>query len=259
LFGTDSQAITVSAASVQPYTASAVHFDGANTVLINDDLVSADTPYMLMAVWLKQTTAQQGKNILAVDPVEQYNNSWGINSDPNPVPSAFAASFANDAGSIQAQYDMPVAVGTNAWAFNLVGVDLNHSAGNKLVDSYHNNTNEPTTIFNDGAALTIAYAGLPIYIGDDSFGFGFTGDMADLQVWQLAASPLVAGALPLATRRLFIDANGKPVNPTTAIAVLGTPCICLSGNASSFASNTLGAGGAFTPTGLTNASTSPSD
>lgn len=69
--------------------------------------------------------------------------------------------------------------------------------------------------------------------------------------------------LPLLTgpqdRRNFIDADGKPVAPTVAIAAYGTPTVALIGNASAFLTNQ-GTGGAFTLTGsLTNAATSPSD
>jgi hypothetical protein len=76
----------------------------------------------------------------------------------------------------------------------------------------------------------------------------------------VGASLLTAGDIPEVSRRLFIDANGKPVDPATATSSLGAAgTILLSGGASMFATNQ-GSGGAFTLTGIvTDASTSPSD
>ncbi len=81
------------------------------------------------------------------------------------------------------------------------------------------------------------------------------GDMAD--VWVAPGVSLLdgAGLIPEATRRLFISATGKPVDPS------GFPASAMlfSGNAASFGTNQ-GTGGAFTTTGtLTNSSSSPSD
>ena len=65
--------------------------------------------------------------------------------------------------------------------------------------------------------------------------------------------------VPESVLRLFISAEGKPVNPATAVAALGTPAVLMSGDALSFGANQ-GSGGPFTLTGtLTNASSSPSD
>ena len=60
-------------------------------------------------------------------------------------------------------------------------------------------------------------------------------------------------------RRYFVRANGKPTNPSYALALLGAPIIQFIGNSTAFPVNG-GSGGSFTVTGsLTNAGTSPTD
>ncbi len=78
-------------------------------------------------------------------------------------------------------------------------------------------------------------------------------DMADLMFW-----PTYVDFSVTANRRLFIDAAHKPVNPSGAVATLGTPLVFLQGPAANFNTN-LGGGGNFTVHGtLTEAATSPS-
>lgn len=81
-------------------------------------------------------------------------------------------------------------------------------------------------------------------------------DFADYGLW-IGSSIVEAGSTILeANRRKFIDADGKPVDPSNWPA---NPVLKFVGNATEFATNQ-GSGPAFTVTGtLTNASTSPSD
>jgi hypothetical protein len=104
--------------------------------------------------------------------------------------------------------------------------------------------------------FSMAFNGKSFSLMDDGFGDFITGDMADFQYW-VGVSLLSAGNISEATRRLFVDGNGKPVNPSTAAATLGQQTILFSGNASQFPTNQ-GTGGAFSLTGtLTNASSHP--
>jgi hypothetical protein len=88
----------------------------------------------------------------------------------------------------------------------------------------------------------------------------FVGDLSDFRVFYVNSLLDGSGDIPLATRRLFRTADGKPVDPAVATAALGTAgTVSLSGDSSGFATNQ-GTGGAFTTTGtLTNAATSPSN
>ena len=93
---------------------------------------------------------------------------------------------------------------------------------------------------------------------EDSFAEGLVGDVADFRIAP-GQNWLTGGDISEATRRLFIDADGKPVDPAIATAALGVPAVLFSGDASTFGAKQ-GTGGAFTLTGtLTDATTSPSD
>lgn len=109
--------------------------------------------------------------------------------------------------------------------------------------------------------------GLPFWVGNDDSpaADGFIGSIAEL--WIAPGQSLLDGSgdIPLATRRKFISATGKPVNlGADGSTPTGTaPAIFLrrapAAAASTFATN-LGTGGNFAITGtLTNAPTSPSD
>jgi hypothetical protein len=82
--------------------------------------------------------------------------------------------------------------------------------------------------------------------------------MADL--WIAPGISLLDGSgdIPLATRRKFIDALGKPVflGANGELATGTAPAVFLSGDASTFATN-LGTGGAFATTGTLTDATGP--
>ncbi len=100
---------------------------------------------------------------------------------------------------------------------------------------------------------------LPFFVCQSGFNVGLIGDVADFRIMPGVSLLDGSGDIPLAKRRLFVDAGGKPVDPAVATTALGTPCILFSGDAAGFPVNQ-GTGGAFTLTGtLTNASTIPSD
>jgi hypothetical protein len=104
----------------------------------------------------------------------------------------------------------------------------------------------------------MSFDGLPCWIANDA-NIPIICDLADLRIMPGVSLLDGGGDIPEATRRMFIDADGKPVDPAVVTAALGAPCILFSGDAAAFATNQ-GTGGAFTLTGtLTDASTSPSD
>jgi hypothetical protein len=132
--------------------------------------------------------------------------------------------------------------------------DTNHLAGEKLIKIYLNDVSMSVIPHDTTNAFLAAFNGLKTLFGSDGFDT-LLGDAADIQLYLLPTTPCVAGDIPQATLRLFIDDNGKPVDPATAAATLGTPAILFSGDASVFAAN----GFAVAAGSLTNASTSPSD
>lgn len=79
-------------------------------------------------------------------------------------------------------------------------------------------------------------------------------DIADLMHWPGVYVDLSVAA----NRRLFINGNGKPVDPAIAIGALGTPIIALHGPTATWETNK-GSGGGFTENGaLTDSSSGPS-
>ena len=148
---------------------------------------------------------------------------------------------------------------------HLIGtMNTNHATGLKKASWYFDNT--PGTLNPNGsydggsAAFTMTMNGVDCYIGDDTFGENYVGDMADLSMWP-GVSFFNAGetAIDSATLQLFRTVGGKPVDPAVAIAALGTPAVMLTGGASTFANNSLGSGGAFSVDAgtLTDAATAP--
>jgi hypothetical protein len=120
-------------------------------------------------------------------------------------------------------------------------------------------TKVPFLTVDDGTTpftgTTIPFNGLPFVVGSNLFNFGvdwsYVGDMADLWV----APGTFIDFSNVANRRKFIDADGKPVDPTNFPA----SAILFSGDASTFGTNQ-GTGGSFTLTGtLTDATSSPSN
>jgi hypothetical protein len=149
---------------------------------------------------------------------------------------------------------------TSAWMCLIGAVQTDLAAGNKIMKLYAGDTalTLTETIGDGHPAFNIQFNGEPIYLFDDTFGDSFTGDIADLRIMP-GVNLLTDGDISETTRRLFIDALGKPVNPAVATAALGAPSMLFSGNADTFGTNR-GTGGAFTLTGsLTNAGSSPSD
>jgi hypothetical protein len=220
-----------------------VHFDGANSS-ITGVLSVADSPIMGCVFWVLPTVPMIGStSIFAVVPA--YENYAGGNTGNGIGFGTQDDSF----GTI-----VPSSVDLSA-GWQCVIAAINATTG--VAKIYFGDTDVTGTINFSGAASPL-WNGLQFLLGDDGFGDGATMDMADFRL-AIGQNWLVSGDISLATRRLFIDADGKPVDPTTATASLGAPAILFSGDASTFPVNQ-GTGGVFTLTGsLTNASTSPSD
>jgi hypothetical protein len=235
------------------YHASAVHFDGSASLSCSA-LAVTNTGFVLTVQWFKRSGTGDFSVIWVADPNGTYSNYLEIDSGNNPF-----CQFLSVADGTNKLYTFDMPAGDTDWHCFMGATDL---ASQKML-TYIDNTKvgdfrvDPA----DGSPLVATLNGFKFSVGDDGFGDAYVGDFADWFLFVLGSSPLNGDGsdLPLMTRRLFVDADGKPVNPATAITALGTPAVLFSGNAAAFATNR-GTGGAFTLTGvLTNASTSPSD
>ncbi len=252
------------------YTAKAVHFDGA-TWLRNGSLVATDSNFFSFSYWFKNSdlaTANMNCGLtFVVDPEGGYTTDLD-NRGVIPTPTInLGMGLLNAAGTlgvttsiIDPNTTAPPVTDTS-WHHLLFSGETGLASGSNVRSFWFDDV-DMTHLDSDQGPFQMAFNGLSFWFGADNFGggtgSGILGDVADAQI--MPNTYLVSGGtIPQATRRLFISASGKPVDPATAIATLGTPAILFSGDAAGFAANQ-GTSGAFTLTGsLTNASTSPSD
>jgi hypothetical protein len=244
-----------------PYVAKAISVDGVTELFI-DSLACTDNGNFSMSGWFKMAEVpSDARNIFVSDPNNQYNNFAFIGQargDDTTLGNLGAELWVGvDETKSAIEFDADCFSG-GAWHHVLMSFEMNHPNGEKLykvfVDDVDIADTNPSP--DQGIAGIALINALQIYIfGDGSGGNGFVGDVADL--WIAPGVSLFDGStIPEATRRTFISADGKPVDPT------GFPsAACLfSGDADSFGANQ-GTGGAASWTGgtPTNATTSPSD
>lgn len=242
------------------YTAQAVHFDGATRLDIAS-LTAPDSDKLSVSFWFTVSADGSPHTIMEGDRNDSDSISLSMSVSAGILGSLYMLLEDATASSqlLLSADPLPTA---GAWHHFLSSAETNFPAGEKLAKIYVDDVDvtnvaldihDPFSMVTNGRPFAIGYSGR---IDDPAY---FTGDFADLRV-MVGASLLTAGDIPEVSRRLFIDANGKPVDPATATSSLGAAgTILLSGGASMFATNQ-GSGGAFTLTGIvTDASTSPSD
>lgn len=247
-----------------PYFASAVTFDGS-TWLTCDALNSGtDSGELTVAGWVKVNPAVVAQLTLWCAIISEITfptfDVGYVGADTTRIVQT-TGTFDEDRGiSTIGQTDQAPGINTD-WMFLLISQDSSGSypwpfkmyVGNvdvtDLISVFMTEgTGEPWDNVLDG---------LPFLFGSNG-GSPIQCDAADFR-FMVGTSVVVDGDIPEVTRRLFIDADGKPVDPAVATAALGAPTILFSGDADAFATNQ-GTGGTFTVTGaLTNASSSPSD
>lgn len=131
---------------------------------------------------------------------------------------------------------------SNTWQHIICACDMNQSAGNKKLKIYVDDVDATGNFSEATAAWTFVMNGKEFWLGDDDWGDTYTGDIADFSFWP-GVNLLTAGDISEATRRLFIDGAGKKVDPSVAIASLGSPALMLTGGVSGFMANSLGTSG----------------
>jgi Concanavalin A-like lectin/glucanases superfamily len=234
------------------YHADAVHFDngvGGDRLGIAS-LSCVDGP-VSMSFWVRfAANPANGAFIWGSDVDGAGVNSMGVYDSPaNNVRINLS-----DGGGNTLQFLSSVTAALDTWYNVLISADTNHASGARFFKIYLNDVDVTQIVLDAGAAFTTPLNGFTLDLGNVFDSDGAAMDMADF--WFAPnVSLLIAGDIPEATRRLFISATGKPVDPSGFPAA----AILFSGDATAFVTNQ-GLGGTFTLTGsLTDASTSPSD
>jgi len=235
-----------------PYHAPAVHFE-SSIWLETLSLTATDNAFFSASFWQKtesiaQMTVIEGNPSVGAPFV-------GIKSSGGP--SGSSEFYISDHSGDNYLDLTSSAYNKTVWHHFLVSMDAGHVAAAMIATLYINDVL-------DGGAAKEAF-GTAFINGVNGVGFSvsrgaYVGDLADVRIMCGVSLLDGSGLIPTATRRLFIDAGGKPVDPAVATAALGAPSMLFSGNAASFATNQ-GAGGVFGVPGLplTDATTSPSD
>jgi hypothetical protein len=236
------------------YIAPAVHFD-VSTYLGVSSLTSTDNSVFSWSGWFKISSIANagGATAWSIDPEDtQAGNAGFIPVDPSGI---FITGIEIGSASVTiGEVGFPA---FDTW-FNVLGtIDLSGVPEDHQGKLYVNDVD--LTVLNPGEEtdLIITTNGLPFFVTrsfDDDPDFKLVCDVSNLWIAP-GVSLLVDGDIPEETRRLFISATGKPVNPS------GFPASAMlfSGDAATFADNQ-GTGGTFTTTGtLIDADSSPSD
>jgi hypothetical protein len=237
------------------YSASAVAFGGTTTI-VNSSLSSTDNNFVSFSGWFRPAaTDLSGEGVpFVVDPSGHYYTNAQFVSGAKQ----FIFNPAGTGGQADLEYDTggpnPTLV-AGAW-YHIIGSFDGTGSPPHGMQLYVNDVQANLFTVDASTDVIPKANGLPFWVGGDgpSNGDPFFGSIADFSFWPGVSFLESGDIVPLLTRRLFIDASGAPVHPSTAIATLGTPAVMLSGNASTFPSNSLGGSGAFTTTtgGLTN-------
>jgi hypothetical protein len=240
------------------YRAPAVHFDGESVLECSSFNSLGSAAVISFVAWVNFDGSVTGTNSLfALDPTNTDAVDMSFtNSSGSPVPKLFTT---NSALSLNETMN-GTAFSHSGWHCIIGTIDASATGKGKF---YVDDVDNTSGFSGWSAAFNISFNGSPLWVGYNG-AFTFLGDMADLRIMP-GVSLLTSGNISLNTRRLFIDANGKPVDPAVATAALGRPAVLMSGDHFSFLANN-GTGGNFnlfaTVSGggnITNASTSPSD
>lgn len=239
----------------------AVHFNGNSALKLNS-ISCTDNGYCAWSGWFKTAWFPESgfPYIWVVDPNDDFRPAFFRNGTTQYEWEVGNATY--DFGPTIGVADSLSFLNDNVWQHIICACDMNQSAGNKRLKIYVNDVDATGNFSDATAAWSFVMNGKEFWLGDDSYFDNYTGDIADFSFWP-GVNLLTAGDISEVTRRLFIDGSGNLVAPTTAIASLGTPALMLTGNAASFATNSLGSNGSLSvPDGydpITNASSSPYD
>lgn len=225
------------------YVQKLVHFDGTQYLTIAS-FGAPDSSTMFCSFWLNNANDSNG-GIFITDPSGAFTNTIFINGFG--WPSVILADF-EDNNFFKFHTETNI---NGSLHHVLIAGRTNLGAGSKKRAIYIDGVAAPLTIEYDGdPSFTMAYSGKAFNVFTDiaedpeSVAGTTKGTAAD---FMFGTADLFGGGtdIPVETLRLFIDADGNPVDPAVAIAALGQQAVRFSGDASTFATNQ-GNGGAFT-------------
>lgn len=235
------------------YRAGAVNFDGVTTVLSRGGGLTGavDGNSILASFWFKKATDAGPLTPLGGIGVTGATGSRVLlNLSASGLTSV---SVSNSSGTTIADIrSSPVYNVASGWNHFLASFQLASTATRWF---YMNDVSDLATAATYTTGQNIDWTLVDWFVsGGGTNNPKMNGDLADLMVW-----PSYLDLSVVANRRLFIDSIKKPVNPTVAVAALGTPLIYLSGPTSGWPTNK-GGGGGFTLSGtLADATSRPGD
>lgn len=228
------------------YIASAVHFAGVGNSLITQSLTSTDSPNLTASLWFKipADTSDSAQPFFINDPGDTASIVLVASVASGAIQSILAYLEDSNASNtfefgVTAPMPMP---SIGEWHHLLISAETNFDEGDKPCRIYIDDVDSGAVVIQEGASFSMVSNGLPFFFAEDQ-GDHLTADIA-IAFIDPGLSVLVAGDIPEATRRLFISAGGKPVDPAVAVAALGNPRILFNGDATAFKTNQ-GTGGAF--------------
>lgn len=243
------------------YAASAVHFDGS-TWLSCASGTCTNNSFFSSSCWFNfVSVGGANRSWFLVDPHGNYTPQFNFVINPPNEEAGFNLYTPDFSQGMQMGNQFGRLSGN--WRHVIMSADINLQTGQIYVDDVPQSGLDPDffNLLGTTPGGVFSVNGLQWVFGGDDFPEfpqdQYIGDVAD--AWIAPGVSLLDGtglAIPEVTRRLFISAGGKPVNPS------GWPASAVQfyGDATAFATNH-GSGGTFTVASgaLTNASTSPSD
>ncbi len=224
------------------YVAKAVFFDVTNPNQFSDcaSLSCIDNGVIFQAFWIKGVNAGSDGQMFQEDPNGAFSGRSLIDfptgtfsvtlEDGNGNSELFAATDAN-------------VVPPGAYHHILWAAKVDLAAGSKQIALRVDGVPVPFTTINDtDPSFTLAYNTKEIVCFGNGSGPSVDGSVSDY--WLAPGINILngGGGIPDATALLFYNAG--PVNPATAIAVVGLPAILFSGDQTTFPVNQ-GPGGSF--------------
>ncbi len=223
LYGVVGQTLQAPSSGVA-YTANAVHFDGS-TSLSMASLSSINNNFFSFSVWCKTTWSGTFPTVFNVDPSSQYSPTIQVSG------TTLGFSVSNDGSGgfknfgIGNDINSPP-VNLSVWQ-HMIGTI--RTDGTNLAKWRFDGTDSGSTGLGDSAAFAISTNTKELWIGGDSFGDNYIGDIADLSIWP-GVSFLSGNDLDNTKVSLFRSPLGKPVAPSVAIVALGIPPVLLPHN-----------------------------
>jgi hypothetical protein len=236
---TDTQTITVTVEEAEGgYTAQAVHFDGGVCLEIAS-LTSTDNHFFSAVGWVKIPAnlvdiSTGVVRFYSIDPdVSDGFSGVSVQNGVDPPPFELSFEVTDDGDNHDEEIGGPnsgTVFSAGVWQCFIASIDTSDVNIGKV---YLGDTDTGLICrFSDGASppFVISSNGKKFVFGADRVGSpqrrALIGDVADWRIMP-GVSLLTAGDITETTRRLFIDADGKPVDPAVATAALGAPATVL--------------------------------